>query len=296
MSDQMNHQFETAPALCRQFDVELPAYLEGEDRPAVTIHARECGACGTLLAEINLIRSEARAVLLEDPPARLWANVRATLEAEGIFRESALSCRQFDLDLAAYLDGEARPELAKHARECSACGGILADLELIRSQAQTVLLEDPPARVWANVRATLEAEGLFRQPAKGWLGWFPQFGIMQYAAPLTALACLAIFGALLLVSPSPSGPAATENLAAVTSPPEQTVAAMETSYRAREKYLDPRVQASYQKGLQSLDKSIRECKDSVQREPANNLAREYLAAAYEQKVAVLSAALEYDGH
>jgi hypothetical protein len=46
--------------------------------------------------------------------------------------------------------------------------------------------------------------------------------------------------------------------------------------------------------LNSLDASIRECNDSLQREPGNSLAHEYLLAAYSQKAEVLSSALEID--
>lgn len=286
---------------CQQFDLDLAAYIEGEARPDSAKHARECSPCGGILADLELIRSQAQLVLVEDPPASLWANVRAALASEGIFRESARSCHQFNLDLADYLEGEARPESAKHAGECSACGGILADLELIRSQAQVALLEDPPARLWANVRATLESEGIFREPAPRWLNWFPRVGLMHDAPALTALACMALFGVLLLVGPGSRVPNSTTPNVVQNQPPsenvgmEQTVNKMEAAYRSREKSLDPALQASYQKGLQSLDNSIRESKESVAKEPDNTLAREYLASAYEQKAAVLSAALEYDG-
>jgi len=202
-------------------------------------------------------------------------------------------CRQFDLDLSAYLEGEERPGVHRHARACASCSVLLADLELIRSQSREVLLEDPPARVWANVRATLAAEGIFRGRPVGWLRWLPQSGLMRYAAPLSAVACLTLIATILMLPPAPApagGPAATVNTGL-----EQTVKEMEMNYHEQEKFLDPAVQASYQKGLKSLDDSIRECSASVSQEPTNTLAREYLDTAYQQKVAVLSAALEYDG-
>jgi hypothetical protein len=215
-------------------------------------------------------------------------------------------CRQFDLNLGAYLEGEARPEVATHALECRACGGLLADMKLIISEAPMVLLEDPPARLWANVRATLEQEGIFREPSPGWFGWFPQLaqpGLIRFAAPFSALAFMALVGVLFLgprrVDQVPITNRVDQVPVANNVPNgamEQTVSQMEASYRSREKSLDPAVQASYQKGLRSLDNSIREFRDSVNKEPSNPVAQEYLANAYEQKAAVLSAALEYDGH
>lgn len=199
-------------------------------------------------------------------------------------------CRQFDLDLPAYLEGEDRPGIPRHARDCAFCSVVLADLELIGLQTSEVLLEDPPARVWANIRSTLAAEGVFREPAVGWFGWLPQFGMRHYATALGALACLALTAVILLVPPTPA-PAP----AAASSNEPAGLVALEKSYHEQEINLDPAARASYGKGLKSLNDSIRECQESVRKEPENTLAREYLDTAYEQKAAVLSAALEYDG-
>jgi hypothetical protein len=218
-------------------------------------------------------------------------------------------CSQFDLELPAYLEGEDCPALVKHASQCPYCSVVLADLHLIQSQLQEAILEDPPARVWANVRATLAAEGIFREPISGWRAWFPQRGLVRYAAPFAALASMVLLATVLTLRPTLQAPPVsvgsnTPAVAAVTvavannedplSPPAG-LELMEKSYQASEKSLDPVVHASYQKGLKSLDNSIEECEASVKKDPGNTLAREYLAAAYEQKAAVLSAALEYDG-
>ena len=216
-------------------------------------------------------------------------------------------CAQFDLALPAYLEGESRPEVVSHAAQCAFCSAVLADLQMIQTQASHVLIEDPPARVWANVRATLAAEGVFREPAPAWLRWLPQKSFLHYSAAFAATACMILLGTLLLVRPpistqvpnsissanngAPGGPAmATADLRL-----EQAVSEMEKSYKSREPNIDPVLQASYRKGLDSLDTSIRECKASVDKEPGNALAREYLTSAYQQKAAVLTAALEYDG-
>jgi len=71
---------------------------------------------------------------------------------------------------------------------------------------------------------------------------------------------------------------------------------MEKSFQARRATLDPAVKAIYEKGLESLDSSIDECRTSVEQEPQNSLASEYLVAAYTQKAAVLESALQFEGH
>ena len=57
----------------------------------------------------------------------------------------------------------------------------------------------------------------------------------------------------------------------------------------------PDLKATYDKSLVSLDHSIEECLDSLQNEPRNALAHEYLLTAYTRKAEVLSSALEFDG-
>ena len=110
-------------------------------------------------------------------------------------------CRQFEIDLAAYLEGEPLPEIARHAEACPFCSVVLTDLELLRSESRSLPLEEPPARVWANVRAQLAAEGVIREQVS-WRRWFSLGNLQHAAAPLGALACLAIFGAVLLVPTS----------------------------------------------------------------------------------------------
>ncbi len=232
------------------------------------------------------------------------------VEREQDWRAGGAGCRRFEMELAAYLEGESLPTVYAHAQECPFCGVILADLEAIRLASRQMPLEEPPARVWSNIRAQLASEETFRQPAGRWTRWLQFSGLLPHPAPVAALAGLVILGVFLLVHPgvfqkkvAPPQPAAqTVNLApaspALSAEDEdvaRTIGEMEKSYRASEKRLDPAVKVVYQKGLESLDSSIDECRASVQREPTNDLAHEYLLSAYAQKAEVLASALEFEG-
>ncbi|HVB29380.1 MAG TPA: hypothetical protein VNG91_06185 [Terriglobia bacterium] len=72
---------------CGEFQTNLDAYLEGEEERGLRAHAEKCSSCGSLLADLELIRSTAAAWPLESPAPRVWSNVRATLAAEGFFHE-----------------------------------------------------------------------------------------------------------------------------------------------------------------------------------------------------------------
>jgi len=218
-------------------------------------------------------------------------------------------CRRFDVEVAAYLDGEPKPTVFTHARECPFCGAILADLELIRTATAQMPLEEPPARVWANIRVRLESEGILRDPADGWRRWLRPLGRVPSFAPRAALACLAILGSILVVpprvpdpmtasysgaSPQPTAVAATASLVE-NGDLKRTVEELEKSYKAAT-FVQPAVKAAYEKSLECLDTSIQECLYSVQKEGDNDLAQDYLRDAYTRKAEVLAAALEFDTH
>ncbi len=216
-------------------------------------------------------------------------------------------CQEFDESLMAYLEGEEARDIRAHAEHCSSCGGLLDDLEFIRSTAKDLPLESPSPRVWSNIRATLDQEGFFRTRESFWRKWTRGSSFVPGRAPAAALA-LAIVLAIMLVykgdirkrvnsNPAPTRVAATVplGLSSVQTNLVHTVQAMEESYKAREGLLDPNAKQVYQAGLASLDNSIHECLDSLQKQPHNILVREYLMQAYAQKAEVLASALEYSG-
>ncbi len=290
---------------CRQFHTELADYLEGDARLGIERHAAQCPACAALLADLQMLRREAAQLPLEEPPASLWKSLQARLAAE---RASALqpACREFHAALADFLEGEARPAVAQHAEECVFCSTLLTDLQVLRREAAQLPLEEPPARLWANVRAQMAAEGLLREPASGWSRWLRMPGWPAMAAPAGALACLLLFGLALLVPPgavdrnsawlasSDRAQAAQQVIATEDSALVSTINVLEQSYKQQQDQLAPTIRATYQKGLASLDDSIRQCRASVEREPANQLARQMHINAYSRKAEVLASALNYD--
>jgi len=210
-------------------------------------------------------------------------------------------CQLFDLELAAYLEGEERPALSSHARLCPFCYAILSDLEAIRSSCIDLATEEPPRQLWSNIRASLIAEGIIRQRQAFWqrwlAAWSPWIGLHNGVA-VAALGFLMALGIGLLKAPrqhetgSTKGP--NSDLSEVASA-AAALGSMETSYQAQAASFDPSMKETYQKSLDSLDGEIRECLDSIRQQPDNLLAREYLLAAYEQKATVLQSALYVEG-
>lgn len=195
--------------------------------------------------------------------------------------------------------------MVKHARECAFCGTLLADLEQIRRVGRDLPMEEPPAALWTNVRAALLVEGIIRQPAPRRWRWLSSTFWLR-PVPIAAVACVAVVIVALvaprrgLVVQTNKTESAVLTEGAAGPPPEfrslaSAVDDMEKNYRAQEASFDPRVKASYEQGLESLDGEIAECLSSVRREPENAAARRYLMTAYSEKAHVLQSALEFNG-
>ena len=217
---------------------------------------------------------------------------------------ATISCREFQLYLEPWMEGERSPEAQTHLRTCRNCSSVVSDLELIHAEARNSSASeaDAPERVWTSLRAQLEQEGLIREtiPAHedrapeqssraGWFsGLFPRL-----PRPVLAGAYLA---ALVAVAFALSGPVhkrvnearwlkgtqtATSPLSAQLNFAEQN----SNSYVSRS---NPDVAASLHQNLAIVDKYIALCEKSVSEEPQNEVARDYLYEAYQQKADLLT--------
>ncbi len=231
---------------------------------------------------------------------------------EGVEEDMKLgnACEKFEANLASYLEGDSNPEALSHASECDFCRCLLADLDLIRKVSPELGTEEPPARVWANVRAVLIEEGIVHDPVSFWRRWAPwgSRSLVRHPAPFAAAAAAAVMAVVLFKAPgylvhSNAPPANVIHSVVFTqdymaprdiSSLRLTIQQLEQAYRANEASLEPSMKATYQKSLDSLDGEIRECELSMKQQPENDLAREYLSTAYVQKAELLQSALEYN--
>lgn len=198
---------------------------------------------------------------------------------------ASAACLEFDAQLSDYLEGEDRPAVANHAADCEFCAVVLSDLLLVRSASAGLTDEEPPARVWANVRATLVAEGLIHPPRerRRWAEWFLR---PIPAAALTAVVLLSVFFLRAWLHQN------RQTIAVVDPALVQSVAAMETAFHSHSASLNPTIRRAYEEDLASLDNEIKECSATLARQPGDNLSHEYLDSAYTEKARVLESALE----
>ena len=213
-------------------------------------------------------------------------------------------------DQIASLPEEART----HVSGCSACQNLLADFHAIIAAAERLPAEiAPPERVWISLRAQLEAEGIIKeQPvtvAAEKTPWWHSLGALLRGRSLaTAGVGLLIVAAALFQIRSADTPHATPattatvtpaaasdpfvNTAAAISEQELDLANMRRASTAASRASSSPVDASLQKNLHDLDEFIAECSRHLKEQPQDELAREYLAAAYQQKAELLSAMID----
>jgi cytochrome c-type biogenesis protein CcmH/NrfG len=207
------------------------------------------------------------------------------------------------------------PEAARgHVADCAACSSLVADFERIVAAASQLPSEvEPPARVWVALRAQLEAEKIIKAPqiqvARDRFSWRAGFGpwirARGLAAAAVAFVILFAAGYFQITHRTPlapmadgtpvatPGPGVAEPFAAAASSldqEEQSLGAMQT-VSTGVSTVSP-VDNSLRENLATLNAFIKECRKRLQEDPNDQVARDYLAAAYQQKAEILAAMME----
>ncbi|MDE3171222.1 MAG: hypothetical protein KGL75_13860 [Acidobacteriota bacterium] len=222
---------------------------------------------------------------------------------------NTMDCGEFAEQIEEWLRGQRSVAARLHARECAGCRGMAEDFGAIANVSREWSLEDaqPSPRLWHAIRAQLQEEGLIRDAERpaitaaprpqprlqasrpgAWLtGWFA--GALR---PALAGGYLAIIIALAVLFVGPSGKQIDDS---------QWLARTQRSVRPLNSELDsaehivvsnlasasPVVAASLHQNLAIVDNDIALCEKSVRDDPENELARDYLYQAYEQKADLL---------
>jgi hypothetical protein len=221
---------------------------------------------------------------------------------------ATITCREFLAYLEPWMEGERPQDAQAHLRSCPHCSSVVKDLELIHTEARSwsAIEQEAPERVWTSLRAQLEQEGLIREtvpasenraydaahvaaPRAGWFaGLFPRL-----PRPVLAGAYLA---ALIAVAFALSGPVNKrvnearwlKGTQTSTSPLSAQLNFAEQNSNSFVTRADPAVTASLHQNLALVDKYIALCEKSVNEEPQNEVARDYLYEAYQQKADLLT--------
>jgi hypothetical protein len=190
------------------------------------------------------------------------------------------------------------PEAARaHLAGCGSCQSLVADLTAIVATAHLLPAEvEPPASIWTSLRAQLEEEGIIKsaRPNGFWWRGFPELFTLRALA--TAGVGLLIVAAVTLQLEHPAvHPTEARNVyqnygdtSAILSNDEAQLPAMQLAGTTN-------VDVALRQNLDIVDKFIIDCEQRVKEQPEDEVARDYLTGAYQQKAELLSVMMDREG-
>jgi len=193
------------------------------------------------------------------------------------------------------------PEAARaHVAGCRHCQGLLDDLETIVSGAHELPAEvEPPARVWISLRNQLEAEGIIKQavlaPAVERLSRWPGFAQLLRSRTLATVIVGALIAAAAILQVRYSGESQVprdQDWVTSIEPTRRVVNDQERDLQNMHLAGISPVDASLRQNLQQINDFIADCERHLKEVPQDELAREYLYSAYQQKAELLAAMMD----
>ncbi|HMI54010.1 MAG TPA: hypothetical protein VK525_21025 [Candidatus Saccharimonadales bacterium] len=231
-------------------------------------HLATCDSCRDFVADLSSIVTAAHELPAEvEAPARVWVSLRNQLEAEGIIRTPAVPAAlvrstPWWQSVAKIFRGRALVATAAGIAIAFFAGMQATRHQTLapaRTATASVAAPGAPAPAPAGAGVVSSATAKSKAPASR----PPVTALPQVPAPPAALD----FGEHDLANMRMAGTAASNNSSAV-------------------------VDTSLQDSLKQVDAFIAECEKHLQDNPHDELAREYLSAAYHQKAELISVMLD----
>jgi len=205
------------------------------------------------------------------------------------------------------LAGRRAARLERHLASCGECRALLEDLHRIVDGAAKLETPEPSEKVWRNIRAGLASaelrpavEGVALEPR-------PLFGLglpaLRFAGSATLAFVLLVTGVVVGLrlgrQATLAGPEAGEKytLAKLDEAEryyQQAIRSLSDAFASAKGGLAPQVAEFFDRNLSVIDATIQACRAAVLEEPDDLEARDYLLAAYTQKVSLLDSALDLE--
>lgn len=218
-----------------------------------------------------------------------------------------MQCKEVELVLEQEGFSPLPQEARSHVAECPACRGLVADFNAMVEAARSIPAEvEPPAGLWVSLRAQLEAEGIIKsresEVSVERLPWWRNFGgVLLGRALATATLGVVILAAAVFQLQQVQDHSG-DYVARQPNTTHLPFAATAAALRQQESDLakvqiasNSSVDTSLKQSMAIVDQFIQDCEQRVQTEPQDDLAREYLSGAYQQKADLLAAMMERGG-
>jgi hypothetical protein len=209
-----------------------------------------------------------------------------------------MTCSEFQHTLPDYLEGGRSAEQQAHLRSCFECSTLLADLDFISRQAQSLQsCADPSPRVWNSIEIALRQEGVVR-PTAGVLTPLRGSGRWNFGWLVPVAAAIILAGGVVLYQRTPRTPEVAEQ-PQVTAPVQsaEPFVAANASVDDDQFYQmvaarSPAVRDAYMADLKNVNEYIRDAEQSVRSDPYDDEAQQSLVDAYEQRAMVYELAVD----
>ena len=265
---------------------ELEAVLAEEGLSPLPLEARNhlavCAACQDLVADLSSIVSAAQRIPAEvNPPDRIWVSLRSQLEAEGIIRKPQMV---ESAPVGSWWSG-----LAQIFRP-RALATVGATLFLVAGSIY--LVQRPGMRTNKTVTNSTAPQTHPPDAAKNVV----PAPVQQGAVTSPKIQVPPVRSARVTAPPQPREshtelmPSPSEN--AYFGDSATVLSQTEDALPTRELANNAAVDASLRQNLRTLNEFIAECEARLKQYPQDQLTREYLNMAYQQKAELLTAMMD----
>jgi hypothetical protein len=222
---------------------------------------------------------------------------------EGFVGRTAMKCADAQKWISESLDGELeakrQAELKAHLEACPDCRSLAHDFAEIVRQAGNLNLPEPSPSLWpkvaASVRESFEEAPAARLRRKG--GWGVLGNINRWRFAAAAALTLVVVGAVVIRQASWRAVAvpAKENSAEYTLSKireaqnyyEKAIHSLSEAVMSQDSSLPPEIAEIFKSNLAAMDETIQACRQIIEGDPRNLVARAYLLTAYREKVDTL---------
>jgi hypothetical protein len=221
------------------------------------------------------------------------------------------TCSGYPIErLSAAVDGDLPPAEAQavrtHADACPRCAPAMAELRMMVMATQALDVPEPPPTLWAAIEGGLE-----RHERRSWLAWRP-FSIGALAGGVAVVLLAAVLpalrartgGTIASVSVVPAAVAevhdpllyeAEAEFAQAAAAYERSIEKLRSLLAREESRWSPGERSRYTERVARLDDAIARSRELARRSPGDSVGNEQLLAAYQQKIAFLTAAVHRGG-
>jgi len=221
-----------------------------------------------------------------------------------------MKCHKAQQYISESIDGALDPRksarLERHLQTCASCRAVLADFRAMAGAASKLSGPEPDGAVWQKIKAQLVAApdrrpaAVPKPVAAGWLFGWNMTSLKLAGAALLAL--LLIGGGILIGvragrkgEPLTADQRAKYTLAKLDEAErhyELAIKSLSEAFAVEKGSMPAEVADMFEKNLAALDATILSCRQVLSKGPEDLDARNYLLAAYMEKMNVLDTALE----